>query len=105
VVWGALAQELAKQVKKGSKVFVAGRVQTRSWETQTGSKRTTTEVVAEQVSLLGVANAIAQEAVSSRSAMPAREKQEESAQVSPEPVGVMPEVQYQSEVKVEDLPF
>lgn len=105
VVWGALAQELAAQVKKGNKVFVAGRVQTRSWETQTGTKRTTTEVVAEQVSLLGVANAIATEAVSSRSAMPAREKQEESASVAAEPVGVMPEVQYQSDVKVEDLPF
>lgn len=105
VLWGALAQDVAKQVKKGYKVFVSGRVQSRQWETKTGSKRTTTEVVADQFSLLGVNNVVAQETISSRgAAAPAREQREEA------PVGVeagagIPEVQYQSEVKVEDLPF
>jgi single-strand DNA-binding protein len=56
VLWGALAQQVAKSVKKGHRVFVSGRVQTRSWETKEGGKRTTTEIVADAVSLLGVAN-------------------------------------------------
>lgn len=106
VMWGTLAQDVAKQVKKGNRVFVSGRVQTRSWETQTGSKRTTTEVIADQVSLLGIANTIAQETVSSRVAAPQREcEHEEAAPVSADPGAGIPEVQYQSEVKVEDLPF
>lgn len=104
VLWGTLAQDVAKQVKKGNKAFVSGRIQTRSWETQTGSKRTTTEVVADQVSLLGVANTIAQETVTSRSTAPARER-EEVAPVTADAGAGIPEVQYQSEVKVEDLPF
>jgi single-strand DNA-binding protein len=105
VVWGALAQDVAKQVKKGGKVFVAGRVQTRSWETQSGAKRTTTEIVADQLSMLGVAHPVAQEAVSARAAMPARERSQEEVPVAVAEAASIPEVQYQSDVKVEDLPF
>ena len=110
VLWGALAQDVAKQVKKGYKVFVSGRVQSRQWETKTGSKRTTTEIVADQFSMLGVANAIAEETVSSRGAAPARpeggaaREQREEAPVGVEAASI-PEVEYHSEVKVEDLPF
>lgn len=104
VVWGELAQQVVKNIKKGNKVFVAGRIQTRSWETQTGSKRTTTEIVAEQLSMLGVRNPAAEEAMNAR---PSPRVSQEPSPVSAEPVaaGVIPEVQYQSEVKVEDLPF
>lgn len=103
VVWGALAQEVSKYVKKGNRVYVSGRVQTRSWETQSGSKRTTTEVVAEQVSLLGVTNSIAESAISSSASAP-RERERAPAD-NDEPVAAIPEVQYKSEIKVEDLPF
>jgi single-strand DNA-binding protein len=104
VVWGELAQDVSKHVKKGNRVFVSGRAQTRSWETQTGSKRTTTEIVADQVSLLGIANAVAQEAVSASAALPRRERGSEPP-VTGEPVVSVPDVEYKSEVKVEDLPF
>lgn len=102
VVWGDLAEEIGATVKKGAKVYVAGRVQTRSFETQAGQKRSTTEVVADQVSLLGVKNAVASESIEMADAsMP-----NEFTQVAPKDNGVaVPTIDYTPEIKVEDLPF
>lgn len=48
VVWGKLADWCSKLVK-GQKIFVEGRIQTRSWEDQAGVKKYRTEVIAENV--------------------------------------------------------
>lgn len=54
VVWGARAEGLNKVLSKGSRVLVEGRLQTRSWEDKNGGgKRYSTEVVANNVLLLG----------------------------------------------------
>ena len=53
VVWGKLAETCAKHLAKGRQVFIEGRLQTRSWETEQGQKRFTTEVIANQVLFLG----------------------------------------------------
>ena len=47
-----LAELVAQYTKKGSLVYVEGRLQTRSWEGQDGQKRRTTEVVASDVQFL-----------------------------------------------------
>jgi len=47
-----LAEIVAQYTRKGSLVFVEGRLQTRSWEGQDGQKRRTTEVVANDVQFL-----------------------------------------------------
>ncbi len=47
-----LAETTAQYLKKGSLVYVEGRLQTRSWEGQDGQKRRTTEVVANDVQFL-----------------------------------------------------
>ena len=39
VVWGKLAETCAKHLSKGRQVFIEGRLQTRSWETEQGQKR------------------------------------------------------------------
>ncbi len=49
VAWQQLAERLSQTLKKGSAVFVEGRLQSRSWETQEGQKRTTIEVNAASV--------------------------------------------------------
>lgn len=107
VIWGDLAEEVSKTVKKGVKVFVAGRVQTRSFETQAGQKRSTTEIVAEQVSLLGVKNAVAAQSVeNSAGRSDFGETVTPPTFDAPEPVGVgVPSIDYTPEIKVEDLPF
>lgn len=49
VVWGKLA-EIAEQIfKKGNLAYVEGRLQTRSWEAQDGSRRQRTEIVADNL--------------------------------------------------------
>jgi single-strand DNA-binding protein len=52
VVWGQQAERAAENLRKGHKVYVEGRIQTRQWEDQTGQKRYTTELVALQFSSL-----------------------------------------------------
>lgn len=52
VVWGNLAQGLAQRAKKGTRVLVTGRLQTRSWDGQDGQKKYKTEVVADDVYLI-----------------------------------------------------
>jgi len=52
VVWGPQAERTAERLRKGNKVYVEGRIQTRQWEDQTGNKRYTTELVANQVTSL-----------------------------------------------------
>jgi single-strand DNA-binding protein len=52
VAWRKLAEIVNQYVKKGSKVYVEGRLQTRSWDGQDGQKHYTTEVIATEVTML-----------------------------------------------------
>lgn len=52
VVWGQQAERAAEYLRKGNKVYIEGRLQTRQWEDQSGQKRYTTELVANQVTNL-----------------------------------------------------
>ena len=49
VVWNQLAERCAQNLQKGSRVYVDGRLNTRSWTGQDGQRRFKTEVVANQV--------------------------------------------------------
>lgn len=51
--WRRLADLVEKYVKKGTQLYVEGRLQTREWTDQTGNKRFSTEVLADNVQLLG----------------------------------------------------
>lgn len=52
VAWGKLAELCNQLMKKGSRVFVSGRLQYREWETQDGQKRRDAEIVLEDLILL-----------------------------------------------------
>ena len=52
IVWGKSAENCAKYLRKGSKAFVEGRIQTRDWQDQSGNKRHTTEIVANSVQFI-----------------------------------------------------
>jgi single-strand DNA-binding protein len=52
VLWRGLAETASKYLKKGSQVYIEGKLKTRSWEDQNGQKRYTTEVVADVMQLL-----------------------------------------------------
>jgi len=53
VAWAKLAELCAEYIHKGSPVAIEGRLQSRSWETEDGQKRSAVEVVAENVQFLG----------------------------------------------------
>ncbi len=52
VAWAALAERTAEYLRKGRKVYVEGRLQTRTWEGQDGQKHYTTELIANTVTAL-----------------------------------------------------
>lgn len=52
VVWGKQAESCSQYLNKGSQIFVEGRLQSRSWEAEDGSKRNTMEVVARRIQFL-----------------------------------------------------
>lgn len=53
VFWRSLADIVEKYVKKGSQIFIEGKLRTRNWEDQSGQKKYITEIVAENLRLLG----------------------------------------------------
>jgi len=80
VTWQKLAEQCSQFLQKGRRVYVEGRLQTRSWDGQDGQRKYRTEVVAEKVLFLDRAGA-----------MPFGDEHESSAP--------MPEVE------PEDIPF
>ncbi len=93
VIWGELAKAVQQSVKKGQRIYVSGRVQTRTWETKEGAKRATTEIIADAVTLLGCKSSDATSSIRSESGFSDR------SESSQEPVmakaGSMPRRSYQ----------
>ncbi len=111
VAWDELAQTIAQNFKKGRKVYISGRLQTRSWETPDGNKRYTTELITEKALALGIPSPDlgmpamnTTVSVSQPMAAGAPVAPTPQSVVPPNPVDV-PKVNYESEVKPEDLPF
>ncbi len=93
VAWRKLAEICSKYLKKGSKVYIEGRLQTTDWAGQDGVKRYKTEIVAENLIMLDSRGA---------SAAPS-----EAGQGSgPEAVIQVPEENINDEeIKIENIPF
>ena len=53
VAWRNTADVVERFVKKGTQVYIEGRIRTRSWDDQSGNKRYTTEIIADTLQLLG----------------------------------------------------
>ena len=52
-LWRGLADVVDKYVRKGSQIYVEGRIRTREWTDQSGAKRYSTEILADTMNLLG----------------------------------------------------
>jgi single-strand DNA-binding protein len=91
IAWQRLAEIVAEYVKKGSKVYIEGRLQTSSWDDkQSGEKKYRTEVVASDLVLLG-----GEHQDNSRDERPARREPVHAGGHSPE----------SAEITDEDIPF
>lgn len=99
VIWGKLAEVAQQYVKKGKKIFVEGRMQTRDWDGEDGVKRYKFEIVVDSMIMLDRAGAPSGEG------MPTYERESNSsAMKSSEPAGEMAAVA-EEEVTLDDLPF
>lgn len=52
VAWKQLAETCSEHLKKGSKVYIDGKISTRKWQDDSGQERTITEIQAQQVKFL-----------------------------------------------------
>ena len=96
VAWRKLAEIIGQYVKKGSKVYIEGRLQTRSWDDQSGVKRYRTEIVADNLIMLDRAGS-STGAQKSQASAPAQDFSQ------PEPVAS--QHNEEGEINVEDIPF
>lgn len=96
VAWGKLAEICSQYLGKGRKVYVEGRLQTREWDAQDGSKRNRTEIVAESMIMLDRAPA-----GTSPGARPPAEPTEPT--VTPTPT--LDKGMGEQEIRIEDIPF
>ena len=99
VAWRRLAEIAGQYLKKGSKVYAEGRLQTRSWDDPNGVKRYRTEIVVENMIMLdragdnaGGGNDYAQPAPNSDASQPA-------------PSAPAAASSDEEEISVEDIPF
>ena len=91
VLWRGLAEVAEKYLKKGNQVYIEGKLRTRSWEDKEGNTRYTTEIVGDNMTMLGGRND--GDSSSSPSPAPAAKKPQQSA---------APQVSNDEE---DDLPF
>jgi single-strand DNA-binding protein len=53
VAWRKLAEIIQQYLKKGSLIYIEGRIETREWQDKEGQKRYTTEIIADEMRMLG----------------------------------------------------
>lgn len=56
VLWRGLAEIAEKYLRKGSTIYLEGKLRTRSWEDKEGNKRKTTEIVGDTFTMVGKRN-------------------------------------------------
>ena len=93
VVWRKLAEVAEKYLTKGKLIYVEGKLRTRKWDDKDGNTRYTTEIVADNFTMLG-----------SKADSPTSEKvQETNETVANDPVQpIEPDIEIEGE---DDLPF
>ncbi|MFA5872269.1 MAG: single-stranded DNA-binding protein [Parcubacteria group bacterium] len=110
VAWGKLAEICGQYLRKGSKIYLEGRLQTRSWQDQSGNKKYITEIVAENMIMLdrkSQGGFAPQTANSQPQGMPQQQARPQTPAAQPQPEEI-PTIQIddsQDEVRIEDIPF
>jgi len=110
VVWRRLAEIAGQYLRKGSKIFLEGRLQTRSWQDQSGTKKYMTEIIAENMQMLDrkpQGGGAPYQSASTPSGPSAVAPSGTSQPLPPQPEEI-PTIQIdenQDEVKIEDIPF
>lgn len=114
VAWRGQADLVEKYVKKGTQLYIEGRLRSRTWEDQTGAKRYAIDIVADTIQLLGRRQDSQQQGGYSAPAQPAQQAYQQQAQQpyqQPTPQPAQQPVQsaqpkpFADEEPSDDLPF
>ncbi len=94
IAWSKLGEICGQYLQKGKQIYIEGRLQTRSWDGQDGVKRYKTEVIANNMIMLGSKGDSQGQSAAPRPATPA-------------PANEVPTINANSddEIKIEDIPF
>lgn len=60
IAWGKLAEFCEKYLTQGKQIYIEGKLRTRSWQDRDGNKRSTTEIEAQSIVLLGKRDEVAE---------------------------------------------
>src|SRR5690625_520406 len=85
VLFGRQAEVAGEYLRKGSQIFVEGRLRTRKWSDKNGIERYTTEIVAQSMQMLGSRDSSAPQQQSGGYAQQSQSTQRQPAQQSNEP--------------------
>jgi len=99
VAWGKLAEICGQYLRKGKKVYIEGRIQTRDWEADDGSKRYKTEIIAENMIMLSRGGE--NEGGGGFTATPVAAP----TQTTPTSAPVKTDAPSEDEISIDDLPF
>ncbi|HVY67426.1 MAG TPA: single-stranded DNA-binding protein [Patescibacteria group bacterium] len=112
VLWRKLGEIAAQYLKKGRRVYIEGRLQTRSWDGKDGQKRNRTEIVADNMIMLDGGtpgtggSAFAGQESAGRTAAPAGQPAVASQPRPSETAAEeLPTIQQDEDINVEDIPF
>lgn len=97
VAWRKLAEICGQYLRKGSKVYIEGRLQTRSWDDQNGNKKYITEIVAENMIML--------DSKGSQSSANYNPPGQSNTEQNPPIIDINQPTNSSGEVKVEEVPF
>ncbi|MCO6499044.1 MAG: single-stranded DNA-binding protein [Vicingus serpentipes] len=89
VVWRGLAEIAEKYLKKGNQVYIEGKLKTRQWQDKEGNNRYTTEIVADNLQMLGKKDDNSSNAIQTNVSEPSTSK---------------PDIE-NSDNEIDDLPF
>jgi len=105
VAWDKLAEICSQLLKKGSKVYVEGRLQTRQWQTKEGQDRTTTEIVISEMMLLDSRGLSESSSISSSSSDADIDIPEDFGEKESKPKKAAPKDDKAGDAGDDDIPF
>lgn len=105
VAWRKLGEIVAQYVKKGSKVFAEGRIQTREWEGQDGAKRYKTEIILDNMIMLDKKGNATGSYGDSASSAGESDREHSSVRSSSSVPASASGADIEDSISIEDLPF
>ncbi len=110
VAWRKAAEIISQYVKKGNKIYIEGRLETRQWEGQDGGQRNRTEIVVENFILLTPKGSVSTETASDNipaeaEEFPGDQKKAEKPKTKEKETKKEEKAEDEDEINLDEIPF